>query len=394
MDREARTPHLLRLESGEELRTLPLQEGRLIVGRCGSADIRIGDAAASREHLALHVGEEVRVEDLGSRNGTFLGGRRLRGQASWQPGEPLLVGSTSLTLVHGTRGEGWRTSVLPPRFRTFLSRRFALGAGILSIIALFLAIALSAGGSAVSGGTLRLKAGEARGKAIGWGQEVDIRARRFEVEWIPQRGLGEVLVWLRLGVDAPDSGLELTLNGLRLASWAGGGEAMRRLLLPSELLREGPNLLAIEALADEAWAVWDLRVEEEPRPRCSREDCVDEASRLILQGRENAERQSIDPGNGFSAWMAFRRARALLEGLDPKPALYATAVGLLEEAEAELGAECRRLRFGIVQSLAFGRGEQALRIARRMLRAFPSGEHPCHGRALDLIERLEAAGGQ
>jgi transcriptional regulator with GAF, ATPase, and Fis domain len=51
----------------------PLPEsGTVRVGRSPSNDLRIDDPSVSRFHFALHVGEEIEVEDLGSANGTCL----------------------------------------------------------------------------------------------------------------------------------------------------------------------------------------------------------------------------------------------------------------------------------------------------------------------------------
>lgn len=44
----------------------------LVLGRSGSAGIRVEDTSVSRRHLRIHVGDFVEVEDLGSSNGTTL----------------------------------------------------------------------------------------------------------------------------------------------------------------------------------------------------------------------------------------------------------------------------------------------------------------------------------
>jgi two-component system response regulator AtoC len=44
--------------------------GRLLIGRSPEADVRVEHPSVSREHAALHVGAELRIEDLGSANGT------------------------------------------------------------------------------------------------------------------------------------------------------------------------------------------------------------------------------------------------------------------------------------------------------------------------------------
>jgi pSer/pThr/pTyr-binding forkhead associated (FHA) protein len=59
----------------------------------------------SRKHAVLNLGLVVTVEDLGSRNGTVLGGRRLiPGEARVvQAGDVLQLGAVSITLVRDDR---------------------------------------------------------------------------------------------------------------------------------------------------------------------------------------------------------------------------------------------------------------------------------------------------
>jgi EmrB/QacA subfamily drug resistance transporter len=73
--------------------------GEMIVGREG-ADIALeGDTEMSRRHARLRVdGQRVLVEDLGSTNGTFVGGRRI-GDAVWlDSGTELTLGLSRMTV--------------------------------------------------------------------------------------------------------------------------------------------------------------------------------------------------------------------------------------------------------------------------------------------------------
>ncbi len=51
--------------------------GRLVIGRGEDADVRIEHASVSRKHALLHLDPELRIEDLGSSNGTRVGGTAL-----------------------------------------------------------------------------------------------------------------------------------------------------------------------------------------------------------------------------------------------------------------------------------------------------------------------------
>jgi two-component system response regulator AtoC len=70
--------------------------GSLLIGRDEGAEIRIADENASRRHARLHLGTELAVEDLSTRNGTFVRETRLDpGEVvPLQPGEAFTVGYT------------------------------------------------------------------------------------------------------------------------------------------------------------------------------------------------------------------------------------------------------------------------------------------------------------
>jgi two-component system, NtrC family, response regulator AtoC len=66
--------------------TFPLPDrGSVTVGRAEGVEVRIGDQAISRQHVKLHAGELLLLEDLSSANGTRVRGRLLK------PGETVEV---------------------------------------------------------------------------------------------------------------------------------------------------------------------------------------------------------------------------------------------------------------------------------------------------------------
>ncbi|MCP5034853.1 MAG: FHA domain-containing protein [Actinomycetia bacterium] len=69
---------------------------RLDIGReCDG--LLVTDERVSRQHLRLEVfGEQLMVTDLGSSNGTYLDGVRLRGPAPFEPNSTLTLGSISI----------------------------------------------------------------------------------------------------------------------------------------------------------------------------------------------------------------------------------------------------------------------------------------------------------
>ena len=81
------------------------------IGRDESADLQLPDKAVSRRHAALRIeGETAVVEDLGSRNGTFVNGERVEDRQRLREGDSLQLGGTTLE-VRSAEGE---TVPFPP----------------------------------------------------------------------------------------------------------------------------------------------------------------------------------------------------------------------------------------------------------------------------------------
>jgi hypothetical protein len=95
-------------------RRLPAREG--VLGRGPEAAVRLEDPALSRAHARLSLPRDggLGVEDLGSRNGTWVGERRLRGRRALRPGEPFRAGRTVLALGLAPEGTGAPLPPLPP----------------------------------------------------------------------------------------------------------------------------------------------------------------------------------------------------------------------------------------------------------------------------------------
>ena len=87
-------------EGGE--RRLPLARGVLTLGRSTDCDLILADSQASRHHAELRrAGDRWQIVDVGSANGTFVGGVRLAPNVARAlgPSEVVLIGSTRLRLV-------------------------------------------------------------------------------------------------------------------------------------------------------------------------------------------------------------------------------------------------------------------------------------------------------
>ncbi len=117
-----------------EVRTVSL--GEHIIGRGGDAEISIATPLISRAHAKLTVNErECIVEDLGSSNGTYVGGERITGAKVLRAEERihlgpatleirLMPGSASPALSLGSKREALR-KLLPPEF--LRERKYEIG---------------------------------------------------------------------------------------------------------------------------------------------------------------------------------------------------------------------------------------------------------------------------
>jgi hypothetical protein len=81
---------------GEPIRLL-VPAGESVVGTGTQADLRVRAPTISRRHAAVEArGDELRVRDLGSSNGTRIDGRRIDGEARARPGQVLQLGDVRL----------------------------------------------------------------------------------------------------------------------------------------------------------------------------------------------------------------------------------------------------------------------------------------------------------
>jgi pSer/pThr/pTyr-binding forkhead associated (FHA) protein len=83
-----------RLVFGEppHLKTFLLNKPVVRIGRSPESDILLPDTGVSREHARIfQVGQDYFVEDLGSTNGTWVDGERIR-QHRLKPGALVRVG--------------------------------------------------------------------------------------------------------------------------------------------------------------------------------------------------------------------------------------------------------------------------------------------------------------
>lgn len=93
---------------------IPLREGENTIGRAPTCLVRIDSERVSRCHARIVVaGQRATLEDLDSKNGTFLGGRRISGPMALWPGNLIGVGREVFVFRSGP-GQGRTRSDTPP----------------------------------------------------------------------------------------------------------------------------------------------------------------------------------------------------------------------------------------------------------------------------------------
>jgi hypothetical protein len=82
--------------------TIPLRDGENILGRAAEAVVSIPSPKVSRRHAAIRVdGTRAFIEDLGSRNGTYLAGNRISARQPLADGDEITIGPVTLIFASG-----------------------------------------------------------------------------------------------------------------------------------------------------------------------------------------------------------------------------------------------------------------------------------------------------
>jgi pSer/pThr/pTyr-binding forkhead associated (FHA) protein len=75
-----------------------LDEGEHVLGRDPDVEIFLNSPGVSRRHALIKIAAgHATIEDLGSKNGTFVGDRQVDGSRSLGDGNTIRIGSVKLT---------------------------------------------------------------------------------------------------------------------------------------------------------------------------------------------------------------------------------------------------------------------------------------------------------
>ena len=87
------------VETDDRTQRFPLAEGSHRLGSSLESSVRLPHPSISRRHAMIHVrGGRAEIEDLGSRNGTRVGGRRVTARQPLKVGERVTLGAVSALL--------------------------------------------------------------------------------------------------------------------------------------------------------------------------------------------------------------------------------------------------------------------------------------------------------
>lgn len=76
--------------------------GETLVGRSDACGIVVKHNSVSRLHAALRLTDDgLHIEDLGSRNGTAVNGKRIQGVVAIKPGDMVILGQMVIDVVEG-----------------------------------------------------------------------------------------------------------------------------------------------------------------------------------------------------------------------------------------------------------------------------------------------------
>jgi DNA-binding winged helix-turn-helix (wHTH) protein len=95
-------------------RRFPLSAGEHVVGRDPDVAVRLDASTVSRRHARLVVtAEETVLEDFGSKNGTFLGNKRVTSPVRLADGDSIRIGSLLVTFHAGANQGSTETQAQP-----------------------------------------------------------------------------------------------------------------------------------------------------------------------------------------------------------------------------------------------------------------------------------------
>jgi DNA-binding winged helix-turn-helix (wHTH) protein len=97
-------------------KTVMLSRHDSTIGRAPTCDVLIDLPQVSARHARITLqGDKATIEDLNSRNGTFLGGARVSGPTTIAPGDTIHLGDVALTVGGSSAATVQETTPIRPK---------------------------------------------------------------------------------------------------------------------------------------------------------------------------------------------------------------------------------------------------------------------------------------
>ncbi len=94
------------LRGGSAGKEIAVRVPKFLIGRAEECHVRVNSDAISRRHCAITLEEDdVKIRDLGSRNGTYVNGVRIDGPQRIQMGDQLRVGPLEFLVTYAKSSE-------------------------------------------------------------------------------------------------------------------------------------------------------------------------------------------------------------------------------------------------------------------------------------------------
>jgi phosphoserine phosphatase RsbU/P len=235
--------------------TIPLDRDRITLGR--SAANRLcypEDAGLSRQHLALtRQGGQWQVEDLGSKNGTLLNGRRVEKPTPFLPGDRVTAGH--ITLEFATAAEEPKTVEFVEESEDTFSTTATTVVASLDVVLGPQAEDLNKTYMMPGGTTLQSGAALPAGTALQGSAQMRalIRAGRELAGHRPLDELFPLIMELSVEAVMAGRGVLMTLEGEELKVRAKRGDGFKiSTTVRDRVLREKSSLLVRDAQLDQA----------------------------------------------------------------------------------------------------------------------------------------------
>src|SRR5262245_29005061 len=88
--------------SAEHMREIPISKSEFIIGRGADCDLCLWIPSISRHHCLVRLEKDgVTLSDVGSANGTYVNGQRVRSQTTLESGDLITLGNCKFVVELG-----------------------------------------------------------------------------------------------------------------------------------------------------------------------------------------------------------------------------------------------------------------------------------------------------